>query len=82
MALGLSYPEARGVPVEEVLCLLYHAAHRRRQLELGREAEAVSLSPFGERHEREQALARLRLAHASNEERFLHPPHTGIKEPL
>jgi len=80
MQLGLSYQEAQAAPIEETLCLLYHASHRRRQLELRREAEAVSLSPFGERHEREQALARLRLGHASLEDRFLRPHHSGTKE--
>jgi uncharacterized protein YlaN (UPF0358 family) len=61
MAFGLSWQEARALPLEQVLCLLAHDALNRSVAALEHEADRVASLTLVDETKQQQRLATLEL---------------------
>jgi hypothetical protein len=67
---NLSYREAQALGLEEMLCLLHHAAFDKRLSELSAEALRVASLPLADPAEQQRALLALHHRAAAEVERF------------
>lgn len=74
LRLGLAWHEARSLPAEEVLCLLYHSALQRDLHDLQTQAAGIASQPFADPHEQQRLLLRLQH-HASAKLRQFYQAH-------
>jgi len=70
LALGLSWQEARALPMEEVLCLLMHDALNRSVDALEHEADRVASLILVDEVKQQQRLAALELRKRAVLDRF------------
>lgn len=73
LGLGISYREARQLPLEDALCLLHHARHRERIRQCEEEGQRLAGLPLADPEEQHRALLGVKHRVQAEFDRFHRP---------